>query len=82
LSKHSATFVIARNHFQSAGRSASLGRWAFGFAWAGFAALLIATVLFCLGVRGEKGYSGSSFRRKRSVRSNNYDGPRVKDEYA
>jgi len=82
VSLMTATFVIARNHFHSAGRSASLGRYAFGFAWGSFAALLIANVLFCLGIRGEKGYSGRSWRRSRSVRSKNYDGRRVKEEYS
>jgi hypothetical protein len=85
VSLMTATFVIARNSFHSADRSASLGRWAFGFAWGGYAALLIATILFCLGVRGEKGYSGRRWRRNRSVRSNrsgDYNGRRVKEEYS
>ncbi|KEY65238.1 hypothetical protein S7711_08776 [Stachybotrys chartarum IBT 7711] len=82
VSLMTATFVIARDAFNSNGRDASLGRWAFGFAWGGFTALLIATVLFCIGTRGEKGYSGRSWRRSRSVRSRNYEGRRVKDEYS
>lgn len=80
------TFVQARNAFQNAGRSASLGRYAFGFAWGSWAALLIATVLFCLGTRKDKDHVSSSsgrkfgFGRRRSTRS--YDGRRVKDDYS
>jgi hypothetical protein len=78
-----AVFVQARDRFSSAGRDAHLGRWAFGFAWASLAALFLATVLFAIGIRGEgKGYSGRSWRRRRSVRSRSYDGRRVKEEYA
>jgi hypothetical protein len=83
----SATWVLARNAFRSSGRSASIGRYAFGFAWASWATLFIATILFCLGMRGDKsasgGYSGRSWRRRRSVRSSNgYEGRRVKDDYS
>ncbi|KAM0307547.1 hypothetical protein ACHAPM_000267 [Fusarium culmorum] len=88
MSLMTATWVLARNAFKSAGRSASIGRYAFGFAWASWAALFIATILFCLGMRGDKssssgGYSGRSWRRRRSVRSTNgYEGRRVKDDYS
>ncbi|KAF4464357.1 cortical patch [Fusarium albosuccineum] len=89
MSLMTATFVLARNAFKSDGRSASLGRYAFGFAWGSWAALFIATVLFFLGLRGDKssggggGYSGRSWRRSRSVRSHTgYDGRRVKDDYS
>lgn len=82
VSLMTATFVIARNRFSDAGRDAHIGRYAFGFAWGAFAALLIANVLFCVGIRGEKGYSGRSWRRRRSVRSRSYDGRRVKEEYS
>lgn len=85
----SATFVKARNAFQSAGREAHIGTYAFGFSWGAWTALLIATVLFCVGIRGEKGAGpkGSSrFGRKRSVRSRrSFDvnsSRRVKDDYA
>ncbi|KAF4984264.1 hypothetical protein FZEAL_476, partial [Fusarium zealandicum] len=70
---------------------ATLGKYAFGFAWASWAALFVATVLFCLGLRGDKstgsgsgGYSSRSWRRNRSVRSshNGYEGRRVKDDYS
>ncbi|KAJ4132960.1 Eisosomes component [Fusarium falciforme] len=83
-----ATFVMARDAFKSDGRSASLGRYAFGFGWASWAALFLATVLFFLGLRGDKsssggGYSGRTWRRNRSVRSTTgYDGRRVKDDYS
>lgn len=85
---HSATFVKARNAFLSAGREATIGTYAFGFSWGAWAALLIATVLFCIGIRGEKGgvKSPSRFSRKRSVRSRrSFDvgsSRRVKDDYA
>lgn len=47
-------FVKARDAFKSDGRDAHLGRWAFGWAWGGFASVLIATVLFCLNIRKSK----------------------------
>lgn len=86
-----AVFVQARNAFQSDDRSASLGRYAFGFVWGAWAALFIATILFCLGLRGDRssaraasgGGFMSRFRRNRSVRSRrSYDGRRVKDDYS
>ena len=78
----SVTFVKARDAFNRADRDAKVGTYAFAFAWASWAALLLATVLFCIGVRGDKGHhrkSGGRFRRRRSRRS--YDGRRVKEEY-
>ncbi|KAH8169836.1 SUR7/PalI family protein [Sarocladium implicatum] len=83
-----AVFVQARNAFKDDGRSASLGRYAFGFVWGAWAALFIATILFCLGLRGDKSPSAgggfmSRFKRNRSVRSRrSYDGRRVKDDYS
>ncbi|KAI0162302.1 SUR7/PalI family-domain-containing protein [Xylariaceae sp. FL1272] len=83
-----ATFVKMRNVFHQANRSASIGKYAFGFTWAAVAAVLIATVLFCIGIRGKKDpalSSGSSFNRKRSVRSRrSYEmsGHRVKADYS
>lgn len=47
-----ATFVQARNAFQDAGRSAKVGPYAFGFAWGSWAALLLATICFFLGLLG------------------------------
>jgi hypothetical protein len=86
-----AVFVQARNAFQSDDRKATLGRYAFGFVWGAWAALFIATILFCLGLRGDKsartastgGGFMSRFKRNRSVRSRrSYDGRRVKDDYS
>ncbi|KAI1324598.1 SUR7/PalI family-domain-containing protein [Xylariaceae sp. FL0255] len=84
-----ATFVRMRNEFHKAGRSATLGTYAFAFTWAAWAALFLATVLFCIGIRAKKDThvsSGSSWGRKRSVRSRrSYDMSsqrRVKAEYS
>jgi hypothetical protein len=85
-----ATFVQGRDAFHRDGRSARLGRYAFGFMWGSWAALFLASLLFCIGIRanksrdssGGKGYTGRRWRRNRSVRSRSYDGRRVKDEYA
>ncbi|KAI0835473.1 SUR7/PalI family-domain-containing protein [Hypoxylon sp. FL0890] len=82
-----AVFVRMRNVFIANGRTASLGQYAFGFCWGSWTALLIATILFCIGIRGgDSGtYGGRRWGRQRSVRSRrSYDlnGRRVKDEYA
>jgi len=86
-----AVFVQARDAFKDEGRSASLGRYAFGFVWGAWAALFIATILFCLGLRGDRSARATSggggfmsrFRRNQSVRSRrSYDGRRVKDDYS
>ncbi|KAI3327349.1 SUR7/PalI family-domain-containing protein [Xylariaceae sp. AK1471] len=83
-----ATFVKMRDHFQSVGRSASIGQWAFGFTWGAWAAIFIATVLFFAGIHGRKdAYSNSNgfnWGRKRSVRSrrSSLGSRRVKAEYA
>ncbi|KAI1478234.1 SUR7/PalI family-domain-containing protein [Daldinia eschscholtzii] len=87
VSMMTAVFVKMRNAFIASGRDASLGRWTFGFSWGSWAALLIATILFCLGIRGgnSEGYTGRRWGRQRSVRSRrSYDmnGRRVKEEYA
>jgi hypothetical protein len=63
---------MGRNDFRSAGLDASLGVYAYGFSWGAFAALLIATILFCVGGRMGKDNtksSGGYFGRKRSTRS-------------
>jgi len=84
---HSAMFVKMRNAFAEDGRSASLGAYAFGFAWGSWAALLVATVLFCIGRHKDKGISSTPRRgwvgRRKSVAHSrkSYDGKRVKDEY-
>ncbi|KAK1829497.1 SUR7/PalI family-domain-containing protein [Podospora conica] len=83
-----ATFVKARDAFIADGREASLGTWAFGFAWGSWAALLMATVLFCIG-RGRSSKSGAggsvrqgrSWGRGRASTPRSYDGRRVKEEY-
>jgi hypothetical protein len=88
-----AVFVQARNAFHRDGRSASLGKYAFGFMWASWFALFLATILFMIGIKtnksrkdatatGANGYTGRRWRRNRSVRSSSYDGRRVKEEYA
>ncbi|KAH9889115.1 SUR7/PalI family-domain-containing protein [Xylariomycetidae sp. FL2044] len=94
VSLMTAVFVKMRNVFEANGRSASLGRYAFGFSWGSWAALLIATVLFFIGIGGRKDKktaatttttSGRRWGRKRSTRSRrSYDtgSHRVKEEYA
>lgn len=80
--------MLARDAFHSDNRSAKLGPYAFGFAWASWAALFLATMLYCLGMRGDKssktpgGGHGWGVRRNRSVRSHTYEGRRVKDDYS
>lgn len=77
-----------RDRFNGAGRTATIGKYAFGFSWAAWFALLIATILFCLGIRKKDsattGYKTSRWGRSRSTRSRMSDvgGRRVKDEYA
>ncbi|KND89810.1 Protein SUR7 [Tolypocladium ophioglossoides CBS 100239] len=92
VSLTTATFVLARDQFHDEGRDAQIGSYAFGFLWGSFVALLIADVLFCLGMRGDKYHSAGGgggggggprfWRRNRSTRSRSYDGRRVKDEYS
>lgn len=90
LPPSSATFVKARDVFNSHGMEASVGSYAFGFSWGAWAALLIATTLFCVGVRGRAGSSrdykrrsgGGSTRRRTSTRSHEMGNRRVKDEYS
>jgi len=67
-------YVKGRDLFMADGRSADLGRYAFGFVWAAVALLMLATVLFCMGgafsKSSEYGSSaGRRFGRKRSTRS-------------
>ncbi|KAI1779224.1 SUR7/PalI family-domain-containing protein [Hypoxylon cercidicola] len=90
VSLMTAVFVRMRNEFLANGRDASLGRYAFGFSWSSWTALLIATVLFCVGMRGsgDSSSGGRRWGRQRSVRSrrsydlNGANGRRVKDDYA
>ncbi|CCE30876.1 uncharacterized protein CPUR_04726 [Claviceps purpurea 20.1] len=49
-----AVFVKARNRFRDDGREASLGSYGFGWMWGSWAALLVATILFAMGIRKDK----------------------------
>ncbi|KAK4042002.1 SUR7/PalI family-domain-containing protein [Parachaetomium inaequale] len=98
VSLMTATFVKMRNSFVSAGRDALIGKYAFGFAWGAWAALLISTVLFCLarhkrrdtaaGAVAPVGATTAGRTRRgwpwirRTASRRSYDGRRVKDEYA
>ncbi|KAI4183428.1 MAG: hypothetical protein LQ346_006336 [Caloplaca aetnensis] len=72
-----AAYVQGRNAFRSSDRTASLGRYNFGFMWAAVAALFLATLLFCVGgVTGKKDKAYTSraggrrfFGRKKSTKS-------------
>ncbi|EED20200.1 actin cortical patch protein Sur7, putative [Talaromyces stipitatus ATCC 10500] len=63
-----ACFVQGRDHFNSFGESARLGRKAFGFMWAAVACLTLSTVLYCMGGAAGRssssGYSGRETRRR------------------
>ncbi|KAM3071804.1 Eisosomes component [Clarireedia jacksonii] len=59
-----AEFVQARNRFRSDGINASVGRWAFGWTWAAWAAMFLATITLCLG--GALGGEGRRQRRRDS----------------
>jgi len=91
VSLMTATFVLARDAFHRAGRDATLGRYAFGFSWGSWFALLLASILFCLAMgRGDSAPAAPTGRRwgrrRQSTRSRmSYDvggGRRVKDEYS
>ncbi|KAH8908068.1 hypothetical protein BR93DRAFT_592710 [Coniochaeta sp. PMI_546] len=89
VSLMTATFVMARDAFNQAGRDASIGRWAFGFSWGSWFALLLASILFCMAMGRKDNHTGvatgSRWGRRRSTRSRmSYDvgGRRVKDEYS
>ncbi|KAB5560050.1 SUR7/PalI family-domain-containing protein [Coniochaeta sp. 2T2.1] len=93
VSLMTATFVLARDAFRRDGREATIGRWAFGFSWASWFCLLLASILFCLAMgRGGDRNAGVATggrtwgRRRHSTRSRmSYDvggGRRVKDEYS
>ena len=92
----SAWSVLGRNHFNSSGQDAHLGRYAYGFSWAAVACYFLSTVLFC--VSGSAGRNrdttttssrGGFFRRNRSTRSRHSRGSfidserggGIKDEY-
>lgn len=67
--------VLGRDHFNSAGQSARIGRYAMGFSWASVACYFLSTVLFCIGGKSGKNKDtttrsrGGLFGRKRSTRS-------------
>ncbi|KAK4156750.1 SUR7/PalI family-domain-containing protein [Chaetomidium leptoderma] len=94
VSLMTATFVKMRNVFVSAGREASLGRYAFGFSWGAWALLLISTILFCLArhkrrdaaaaapAAGRTRRNWQPWKRGTTASPRPYDGRRVKDEYA
>lgn len=82
--------VKARDHLNSNGQSARLGRYAYGFTWASVALFLLASILVCIGGSAGKNTNKqkkSYFGRKRSTRSrgsfidNTSDRHVVKEEY-
>ena len=88
-----ATFVKMRDAFHAVGRDASLGRYAFGFTWAAWTCILLATALFFLGVASGRdraardttgagaGTGARRWGRRRNV-SNSVGSHRVKEDYA
>jgi len=78
-----AEFVKARNEFRNAGMSAKIGTYAFGWTWAAWACITIATILLFSGaatggssnassgdnVKTKKSTNVGFFRRQRSTRS-------------
>lgn len=86
-----------RNEFRNHGHTAKLGRWAFGFTWAAWAAMFLATIFLFTGV-GQKSHRNEGpqtngprrggFLGRGGKRSNrgsfvdNESQRRVKDEYA
>lgn len=67
--------VLGRNHFNSAGQTAKIGKYGMAFSWTSVACYFFSTILFCIG--GAAGRSkdtstrsrGGIFGRKRSTRS-------------
>ncbi|KAH8686090.1 putative SUR7 family protein FMP45 [Tricladium varicosporioides] len=57
------TFVKARNSFRANGQSASIGRYAFGFTWAAWACMFLATIFLFLGC----GAGGRKENKRRST---------------
>lgn len=60
-----AEFVQARDRFTSAGMSAHIGRYAFGFTWGAWAAIFLATIFLFLGC-GAGGRKDDNVRSSRS----------------
>lgn len=77
-----ATFVEARNRFHDAGRSAQIGAYAFGFLWGSYAALILSTVLFALGIRSSNSFGLKRGQSEKGSRGRSYDGHRVKEDYS
>ncbi|KAL8945674.1 MAG: hypothetical protein Q9183_008019 [Haloplaca sp. 2 TL-2023] len=83
-----AAFVEGRNTFRADDRTASLGRYNFGFMWGAVAALFLATLMECIGgVTGKKDKTYSSrtggkkfFGRKKSTKSNRSRGSFIDPE--
>ena len=76
-SQNSVAYVKGRDAFRRNGQNATIGKYAFAFEWAAFACLFLATVLFCIGRRGNKdttkpsrnsGFFGGN-KRSKSTRS-------------
>lgn len=68
-----AAYVKGRNNFISNDQTAHLGKYAFGFMWAAFFCLFVASILYCTAGahKTETTYTKRSFfgRRTRSTRS-------------
>jgi len=64
-----ATFVKARNAFQSSGIDASLGKYAFGFTWGAWFAMFLATLFLFLGcgLGGRKDKTTTTTRTSRAT---------------
>lgn len=60
------TFVKMRDVFQADGRDASVGAYAFGFSWGAWVALLLGTILLCMGVRSRKDKNAPAARWRRT----------------
>ncbi|KAK4690130.1 hypothetical protein P7C71_g6594, partial [Lecanoromycetidae sp. Uapishka_2] len=69
-----ASYVKGRNAFLANGKTATLGKYNFGFMWAAVACYFLATILLCAGGAasggggGRKEKSGSRFGRKKATR--------------
>lgn len=88
LTAGSATFVRAQRIFQHNGINAHLGRWAFGWTWAAWACMFVASLMLCLGclVGRDRDHAsgGGRFGRSRRNRNSVLDSEsqrRVKEEY-
>ncbi|KAM3550534.1 hypothetical protein MY1884_008199 [Beauveria asiatica] len=80
-----ATYSLAQDKFSADNRNSRLGRYGFGFLWGSFAALLIAVIVFSVGIKKDPSQpsgstGGKRFWRRKSNRS--YEGRRVKDDYS